>query len=291
MLLLTAPVPTTPNLLERRDVMSQNIQQLSLLSLAEGKTCPQCNQWKPLVKFFKGGYVGGRSPRCRTCTDPVEKARARDRARYRNPDRNASTKKRASEWRKNNQQRYVSYLRQHYQDHKDEHLDACKQYYVANRDRIGERNRKYQASHKTQLSEARRKYKEANADLIREQQRQSFQRHRPVRLAKLKAYRKAHPEVKQVGEARRYARLKGAKGLFGVRVWRRIVAEYGPQCLKCGEIKPPTIDHVVPVSKNGFDCVCNIQPLCLECNVKKHTRTADYRPFRIAISCPHEVQV
>jgi 5-methylcytosine-specific restriction endonuclease McrA len=36
--------------------------------------------------------------------------------------------------------------------------------------------------------------------------------------------------------------------------------------LCCGEAKPLTVDHVVPVSKGGSNDISNIQPLCLECN-------------------------
>lgn len=287
MLLLTAPAPMTPNLTWRPDAVAKTIQQLSLPTLTEGKTCPQCNQWKPLVKFLKGGYVGGRSPRCRICTDPPEKARARDRARYRKPNRNHSTKARVREWYRANRDYVQRYNREKYQTDKPLRAEYGRKYYLENKERHSAAAKVYRETHKDQLAAAKRRYYEANSDLIKEQHRQSYARNREKRLADCRAYRKAHPEVKQVAEARRYARMKGAKGKFGVRIWRQICAAYGPNCLKCKEHKPLTIDHVVPISKDGFDCVCNIQPLCLECNVNKNIRIVDYRPFLISISCPH----
>lgn len=246
--------------------MPKNIQQPSLLTLSEGKTCKQCDEWKPLVKFLKGGYIGGRSPRCRTCVDPPENARARDRVRYRQPHRNKQVRDKVLKWKANNAGHVRQWHQAHHQANKESHNARSRQAYLENKERRSLDAKAYRESHKEEIAASRAIYRNNNADSIREAQRRSYQIHKESRLAKSKAYRKAHPEVKQICEARRYARKKGSRGFFGVRVWRQILIAYGPMCLKCKEQKPLTVDHVVPVSKGGPDCVCNIQPLCLSCN-------------------------
>jgi 5-methylcytosine-specific restriction endonuclease McrA len=267
--------------------MLENIQQLSLLTPTDGKTCKQCGEWKPLTKFLKGGYVGGRSPRCRNCTDPPENQRARDRRRYREPKRNAEVRERVRRWTQENAAHAKEGQRRRYEAKREQHLITFRQRYHDNKDVYAARARRYRADNKDAIKASRVRYKTENADKIRESQRESYERHKESRRAKYKTYRKLHPEVKQVSEARRYARKKGARGNFGVRQWRAICAAYGHLCLACKAHKPLTVDHVIPISKDGFDCVCNIQPLCLQCNVKKNVRTVDHRPFLVALPCPH----
>lgn len=43
----------------------------------------------------------------------------------------------------------------------------------------------------------------------------------------------------------------------------------GPNCKLCGTIVDLTLDHIIPVSKGGEDCLENLQVLCQSCNSKK----------------------
>jgi 5-methylcytosine-specific restriction endonuclease McrA len=40
-----------------------------------------------------------------------------------------------------------------------------------------------------------------------------------------------------------------------------------------------TVDHVVPLSQGSRNSIENLQPLCRACNISKHARTIDYRPY------------
>lgn len=59
--------------------------------------------------------------------------------------------------------------------------------------------------------------------------------------------------------------------------WESICKKYDYKCLRCGEVKPLTIDHIIPLSKGGLHTASNVQPLCKSCNSKKHTQSIDYR--------------
>ena len=82
-------------------------------------------------------------------------------------------------------------------------------------------------------------------------------------------YCKSHPETIAHLKARRYAREKNAEGSHTLDEWRSLKAKYDNKCALCGERKPMTKDHIIPLSKGGADYIDNIQPLCRNCNSKK----------------------
>lgn len=74
----------------------------------------------------------------------------------------------------------------------------------------------------------------------------------------------------------RKSKLKNA-GKFTPAEWKHLCDFYGNICLCCGEKKPLTVDHVIPLSLGGSNTIANLQCLCLECNLKKNAKTIDYR--------------
>lgn len=79
----------------------------------------------------------------------------------------------------------------------------------------------------------------------------------------------------------RRSAIRGAEGSFSNSEWVSLCERYAFHCLCCGKIFPLkklSADHVIPVSAGGSNDIQNIQPLCLSCNVKKGTKTIDYRP-------------
>ena len=61
--------------------------------------------------------------------------------------------------------------------------------------------------------------------------------------------------------------------------WELLKKQYGYICPCCRKSEPEinlTEDHIIPLSKGGSDLIENIQPLCLSCNIKKHTKIIKY---------------
>lgn len=73
---------------------------------------------------------------------------------------------------------------------------------------------------------------------------------------------------------RRRARALGNGGSHTTREWIEKCALLGNVCIYCGEARPLTRDHKVPLSRGGTDDIGNITPACRSCNTRKGTLTA-----------------
>ena len=73
-------------------------------------------------------------------------------------------------------------------------------------------------------------------------------------------------------KARRYAVEHGAKGSHTKVEWDVLKILFRQRCAICDKKRPLTKDHIIPLSEGGFDDIGNIQPLCRNCNSRKHTR-------------------
>jgi 5-methylcytosine-specific restriction endonuclease McrA len=71
---------------------------------------------------------------------------------------------------------------------------------------------------------------------------------------------------------------KGNGGNYTIDQWNTLCETYHQKCARCREVRPLTVDHVVPVSKGGSSNIDNIQPLCLQCNSWKSTKTVYFPP-------------
>ena len=70
-------------------------------------------------------------------------------------------------------------------------------------------------------------------------------------------------------KARRYARERGAEGFHTLAEWNALKEKHHGRCAICGEKRPLTKDHKIPLSLGGTDYIDNIQPLCRNCNSRK----------------------
>lgn len=85
-------------------------------------------------------------------------------------------------------------------------------------------------------------------------------------------YVEKNPENIAHLKARRYARERNADGSHTLKEWNDLKEKHGYKCASCGEKKSLTKDHIKPLSKGGTDYIENIQPLCRNCNSKKHNK-------------------
>lgn len=84
-----------------------------------------------------------------------------------------------------------------------------------------------------------------------------------------------NPHTKAAGAVRRSryrARIRKVESDFTVIQWQAIKDAYNHRCAYCGEKKPLTQDHVIPISKGGPHVASNIVPACKSCNSRKQDR-------------------
>lgn len=81
---------------------------------------------------------------------------------------------------------------------------------------------------------------------------------------------------------RRRAREHSAQGSWAWSDFMRIAKKFGYHCAYCGT-KPDRLDpdHVVPLSRGGYDSPANLLPTCLMCNSSKCAMTlVEWREWR-----------
>jgi 5-methylcytosine-specific restriction endonuclease McrA len=61
----------------------------------------------------------------------------------------------------------------------------------------------------------------------------------------------------------------GLSNVFTAEDWQKVKEQYKNCCVYCGEKKPLTRDHLIPLSKGGQSVKENIVPACLSCNSRK----------------------
>jgi hypothetical protein len=81
----------------------------------------------------------------------------------------------------------------------------------------------------------------------------------------------------QLEKERQIPRINAQKFISKKEVREYVFNKYGKICLCCGSTENISLDHIVPVSKNGKNKLNNLQPLCVSCNSSKSTEIIDYR--------------
>ena len=97
------------------------------------------------------------------------------------------------------------------------------------------------------------------------------------RIAMVDEWRRRRPDKVSAYALRRNASKRAGGGQVSTDEWQAMLDRFSGRCAKCGSSENIHMDHVVPLSRGGAHSIDNVQPLCQTCNLRKHTKTEDYR--------------
>ena len=177
------------------------------------------------------------------------------------------------------------------EEHKEELRAAKKKYHVAHRYDIIKKVSEWVGRNKARSNEIKRQWANGHRDYNRERGRKyradniESERARSIKYRtehavecgkRTRTWSRLHPE-KIIAYKHKRKALEHSGGEFSAIQWKELCERFYYKCVSCGESKPLTVDHIVPLSKGGTNDIENIQPLCLSCNSRKHTNTIDFR--------------
>lgn len=155
-------------------------------------------------------------------------------------------------------------------------------------------HRQWRESHAEEYQQYHAQYRERHRQKAREVSRQ-WRNSNPVRMRlAVNAWRRANPQKRREEFQRYYAKhsekvkacsirsaVKRRSNLQNVRCdftadqWAEMKRRYKYRCYYCGEKKPLTQDHVIPISRGGEHTWLNILPACQSCNSRKQDKSVE----------------
>lgn len=172
--------------------------------------------------------------------------------------------------------------RKWYYENKEKVLSERKEYYKTNQDVVKERVKKYRKDNleKSRFYDKQRSLKPERQEQLKRQRDKHYENNKQDYINRAKQRDKDNPQQALERTRIRRARVNSVEGgHFTDAEFHELCEKYGNKCLRCGNTGKLTADHVIPISLGipHTDEISNIQPLCLSCNSKKHTKTVDYR--------------
>jgi 5-methylcytosine-specific restriction endonuclease McrA len=176
------------------------------------------------------------------------------------------------------------------------HANYMHRFHEANPSYAGEVTRRYRANNLEKVRERDRMRHANNPEARRARAISWGKQHPENRRAARRRWAKNNPEIMCIAQHRRRARKQQTMGDYTAEQFNALCAHFKHRCVRCGELKKLTADHVIPLAwadRSEFDGVAlndidNIQPLCKPCNSGKGARHGDHRttPHRNCL-CQH----
>lgn len=207
------------------------------LDPGDTKQCSKCNEIKTTEQFYKADWGDGYTAQCKDCRQATARA-----------------------WKQQHKKRIADYQKQWRAKNPTYGREYDKQWRAKHIERRRELGRQWYARHRDQVLAYQKRYYVENADQIK----RSVNRYYHTRRGKAVSVNVRHK--------RRAAKQKSDI----TPEWLEQLYSIQTHCAYCGrefnDDLPPTLDHVMPLSKDGTHTRDNVVLACLSCNCSKGNR-------------------
>ena len=115
----------------------------------------------------------------------------------------------------------------------------------------------------------KKEWRKLNPEKERLYHRRYREKHQAQANAYSRKYKKEHRARYTYLQNQRRIKIRKIGGSFTFEEWQDLCNINDNKCKICGKETKLTIDHIISISKGGTNDIKNIQPLWLQCNVRK----------------------
>ncbi len=236
------------------------------------KVCSKCGEEKDISEFYTASNI------CKPCKtahhkqyykDNCEKLKEKQRARNENNrDRIKAYNKKYTELHR---EHLKEQSKKYYEENRESQLLNRRKYRIENREQIIENRKLHYQENKEEIKEERRKYRREHPEKTNASARRSYYKN----IERIRAWRRTDAGIMASahGHHNRRVRLLKTPCTLTLLQWKKILETQGNKCAICGKrfckSRPPTKDHIIPLSKGGGLTFENVQALCRSCNSSK----------------------
>ena len=154
-----------------------------------------------------------------------------------------------------------------------EKLEKQKDYRLENKELLKKKYRDFYWENRERLLSEDKKYRDENSQKVKIRHRVYRDKNKIHISIREKKWRAENKELVRAKHANRRARVLKAVGKFSARDVKIIKALQIGKCASClVKLSRFHIDHINPISKGGSNDKCNIQLLCVTCNLRKSAK-------------------
>ena len=217
------------------------------------------------------------------------KDKEKDKARRREKRDHINAVRRT--WGANNRDRLAAEQREWKAANKAKVSEYNRRYRERNPEKSKEHKRKDYVKHREQYRKTSKEWRERIVEQRRIDQAAWYEKNRAITLAKQKKKYDADPAMRQRIvestkrrrqadpykrriEDQRYRAAREATPELTMKQWREVLSYYNNACAYCGIRNVTfTVEHIIPVSRQGTNDPYNLAPACLKCNCSKQAAT------------------
>lgn len=184
-------------------------------------------------------------------------------------------------WQKANPDKVKASQKRGRQKNKASRMEYNRVWCAANPDRVKERNKKYyDQDADNRRKKSRHYYQKTKHEKVEENRARAnaWNKANPGRANdRLVQWKKENPEANRALHVKRRGLKRGASGSCSGEQLEARASMFGNKCAYCVDGKYEHADHVISLSKGGFNWAANMRPACAACNTSKGNK--DWKPW------------